>query len=127
VALKGVSCSYDYLDIHLNFISRVLQAAQVTTMSIFIRFFHTLLFVSLSLVGNAYMIDDTCTGQDLQNVQDAAAEAVNMYAYANFRVTRNDPRLDFGAGRVFDQLLSTNQRARFLRKRSYICSEKWSE
>jgi hypothetical protein len=82
----------------------------------YFRFFCTLLFFSLSPIANAYLIDDTCVGQDIQSVQQAADEALNMFAYANFRVSQNNPRLDFGAGRVFDQLLGLNARDRLLRK-----------
>jgi hypothetical protein len=82
----------------------------------FPRFFYLLSLVSLPLTGDSYMIDDTCQGQDAQRVQEAADEALNMFAYANFRVTQNNPTLNFGSGGVFDQLLGPNQKDRLLRK-----------
>lgn len=84
-------------------------------MSNIVAFSYVLLFLSLSLAGNAYMIDDTCAGTDNQRVREAADEALNMFAYAAFRITSNDPSLNFGTGSVFDQLLGANQKNQLLR------------
>jgi hypothetical protein len=85
-------------------------------MSIYIGCFSIFIYFSLLLVGHAYRIDDSCTGQNLQRVQEAAAEALNMYAYASFRIQQNNPRLDFSNGRVFEQLLGPNAKDRLARK-----------
>jgi hypothetical protein len=82
-------------------------------------FQYTRLLLSLALpilLTQAYKIDDTCAGADVQAVQQAAEEALNMFSYANFRITQNNPALDFSSDTVFDQLLGPNAKPELLSK-----------